>query len=74
MTCMTCLVLKMAQYSEPYTNIATVLQVITPFRNLVLCAETRKEMEEWIAALRHSAKRQYVDVRTSVVHSINTAN
>ncbi|KAH3810599.1 hypothetical protein DPMN_138992, partial [Dreissena polymorpha] len=35
--------------------------VITPFRNLVLCAESRKEMEEWISALKQSSKRQYVE-------------
>ncbi|XP_052783557.1 diacylglycerol kinase delta-like isoform X2 [Mya arenaria] len=42
-------------------NINHSFQVITPFRNLVLCAETRKEMEEWISALKMSSKREYVD-------------
>nr|XP_046483245.1 diacylglycerol kinase eta isoform X1 [Neodiprion pinetum]XP_046483246.1 diacylglycerol kinase eta isoform X1 [Neodiprion pinetum] len=27
-------------------------QVITPFRSLVLCGESRREMEEWLSALR----------------------
>ena len=27
-------------------------QVITPFRSLVLCGESRQEMEEWLQALR----------------------
>ncbi|XP_060578778.1 diacylglycerol kinase delta-like isoform X3 [Ruditapes philippinarum] len=43
-------------------NINHSFQVITPFRNLVLCAETRKEMEEWISALKQSSKREYVEI------------
>lgn len=31
-------------------------QVITPFRKLMLCAESRKEMEDWIGALRSVQK------------------
>ncbi|KAL4219804.1 hypothetical protein ACF0H5_020216 [Mactra antiquata] len=42
-------------------NINHSFQVITPFRNLVLCAESRKDMEEWISALKQSSKRQYVE-------------
>ncbi|KAK2151391.1 hypothetical protein LSH36_365g05034 [Paralvinella palmiformis] len=36
-------------------------RVITPFRNLVLCADSRKEMEEWITALRSAASREFYD-------------
>ncbi|XP_035167375.1 diacylglycerol kinase eta-like isoform X1 [Oxyura jamaicensis] len=32
------------------------LQVITPFRKLILCAENRKEMEDWIGALKSVQK------------------
>ena len=38
------------------------LQVITPFRSLVLCAESRREMEDWIAALKAAASHEYYDV------------
>nr|CAD7405485.1 unnamed protein product [Timema cristinae] len=37
-------------------------QVITPFRRLVLCAESRKEMEEWISALKAASARDYYEV------------
>lgn len=33
-----------------------LLQVITPFRKLILCAENRKEMEDWITALKSVQK------------------
>ncbi|KAI9559041.1 putative diacylglycerol kise eta-like [Daphnia sinensis] len=36
-------------------------QVITPFRSLVLCAESRREMEEWITALKAAANKEYYD-------------
>ena len=39
-----------------------MFQVITPFRNLVLCAESRKDMEEWITALKTSSKKEYFEV------------
>ena len=39
-----------------------IFQVITPFRNLVLCADSRKEMEDWIMALKSAANREYYDV------------
>ena len=38
------------------------LQVITPFRNLVLCADSRREMEEWISALKTAANKEFYDV------------
>ncbi|KTG37814.1 hypothetical protein cypCar_00045839, partial [Cyprinus carpio] len=35
--------------------------VITPCRRLVLCAENRKEMEEWIAALKSVQNREHFE-------------
>ncbi|XP_014665282.1 PREDICTED: diacylglycerol kinase delta-like [Priapulus caudatus] len=35
--------------------------VITPFRSLILCADSRKEMEDWIAALRSAGNREFYD-------------
>ena len=43
-------------------------QVITPFRSLVLCADTRREMEEWIAALKAAASKEYYDVSCQFIH------
>ncbi|XP_029113220.1 diacylglycerol kinase delta isoform X3 [Scleropages formosus] len=37
-------------------NINNSFTVITPFRKLMLCAESRKEMEDWISALRSVQK------------------
>lgn len=37
-------------------------QVITPFRSLVLCADSRREMEDWITALKAAANKEYYDV------------
>ncbi|XP_059891627.1 diacylglycerol kinase delta isoform X1 [Gadus macrocephalus] len=37
-------------------NINNSFTVITPFRKLLLCAESRKEMEDWITALRSVQK------------------
>ncbi|XP_062416387.1 diacylglycerol kinase eta isoform X2 [Pungitius pungitius] len=37
-------------------NINNSFTVITPFRKLMLCAESRKEMEDWIGALRSVQK------------------
>ncbi|XP_061619270.1 diacylglycerol kinase delta isoform X8 [Phyllopteryx taeniolatus] len=37
-------------------NINNSFTVITPFRKLILCAENRKEMEDWIGALRSVQK------------------
>lgn len=39
------------------------LQVITPFRKLMLCAESRKEMEDWITALKSVQKWETYEVR-----------
>uniref|UniRef100_A0A8C2YZC9 Diacylglycerol kinase n=1 Tax=Cyclopterus lumpus TaxID=8103 RepID=A0A8C2YZC9_CYCLU len=37
-------------------NINNSFTVITPFRKLMLCAESRKEMEDWIVALKSVQK------------------
>ncbi|NWV24889.1 DGKD kinase, partial [Origma solitaria] len=37
-------------------NINNSFTVITPFRKLILCAENRKEMEDWITALKSVPK------------------
>ncbi|XP_070213170.1 diacylglycerol kinase delta-like isoform X4 [Littorina saxatilis] len=42
-------------------NINHSFQVITPTRNLVLCAESRREMEEWINALKMAANKEYYE-------------
>ncbi|XP_071052733.1 diacylglycerol kinase eta isoform X3 [Onthophagus taurus] len=36
-------------------------KVITPYRSLVLCAESRREMEEWVSALHNASKRRYYE-------------
>ncbi|XP_012257177.2 diacylglycerol kinase eta isoform X2 [Athalia rosae] len=33
-------------------NVNHSFQVITPFRSLILCGESRRDMEEWLSALR----------------------
>jgi hypothetical protein len=33
--------------------------VITPFRSLVLCAESRREMEDWLGALTAASQRRF---------------
>uniref|UniRef100_A0A3Q2DFF6 PH domain-containing protein n=1 Tax=Cyprinodon variegatus TaxID=28743 RepID=A0A3Q2DFF6_CYPVA len=37
------------------------LQVITPFRRLILCAENRKEMEDWITSLKSVQSREHYE-------------
>ncbi|KAM3912361.1 diacylglycerol kinase eta-like isoform 1-T1 [Leptodactylus fuscus] len=37
-------------------NINNSFTVITPFRKLILCAENRKEMEDWISAIKSVQK------------------
>lgn len=39
-----------------------VFQVITPCRRLILCADNRKEMEDWMTALRSIQNRQNYEV------------
>lgn len=36
-------------------------QIITPFRRLVLCAESRKEMEDWISALKSVCNKDFYE-------------
>uniref|UniRef100_A0A3P8TYJ4 Diacylglycerol kinase n=1 Tax=Amphiprion percula TaxID=161767 RepID=A0A3P8TYJ4_AMPPE len=36
-------------------------QVITPFRRLILCAENRKEMEDWISSLKSVQSREHYE-------------
>uniref|UniRef100_A0A665UWP0 Diacylglycerol kinase n=1 Tax=Echeneis naucrates TaxID=173247 RepID=A0A665UWP0_ECHNA len=43
-------------------NINNSFTVITPCRRLILCADNRKEMEEWMAALRSVQNRQNYEV------------
>uniref|UniRef100_U3KGJ9 Diacylglycerol kinase n=1 Tax=Ficedula albicollis TaxID=59894 RepID=U3KGJ9_FICAL len=39
----------------------TSLQIITPCRKLILCADNRKEMEDWIAALKTVQNREHFE-------------
>lgn len=39
-----------------------MFQVITPFRRLILCAENRKEMEDWISSLKSVQSREHYEV------------
>uniref|UniRef100_A0A8D3EBA3 Diacylglycerol kinase n=1 Tax=Scophthalmus maximus TaxID=52904 RepID=A0A8D3EBA3_SCOMX len=50
-------------------NFNNSFTVITPCRRLVLCADNRKEMEEWMAALRSVQNRQnYESTQYSMDH------
>uniref|UniRef100_A0A3Q4B4I1 Diacylglycerol kinase n=1 Tax=Mola mola TaxID=94237 RepID=A0A3Q4B4I1_MOLML len=52
--------------TKNYNNSFTV---ITPCRRLILCADNRKEMEEWMAALRSVQNRQnYESTQYSMDH------
>ncbi|XP_054724855.1 diacylglycerol kinase eta-like [Uloborus diversus] len=42
-------------------NVNHSFQVITPFRRLILCAESRKEMEEWITALKNVSNKDFYE-------------
>ncbi|XP_023710920.1 diacylglycerol kinase eta isoform X3 [Cryptotermes secundus] len=42
-------------------NVNHSFQVITPFRRLVMCAESRREMEAWTSALRAASSREYYE-------------
>ncbi|KAA0702404.1 Diacylglycerol kinase delta [Triplophysa tibetana] len=42
-------------------NFNNSFTVITPCRRLILCAENRKEMEEWIAALKSVQNREHFE-------------
>lgn len=45
-----------------HPSVSLAKQVITPCRRLILCADNRKEMEEWMAALRSIQNRQNYEV------------
>lgn len=50
-------------------NLNSSFTVITPCRRLILCAESRKEMEEWMAALRSVQNRDnYESTQYSMDH------
>lgn len=36
-------------------------QVITPTRSLVLCAESRREMEDWLAAMKAASTSEFFE-------------
>ncbi|XP_055374995.1 diacylglycerol kinase eta isoform X2 [Condylostylus longicornis] len=42
-------------------NVNHSFQVITPTRSLVLCAESRREMEDWLSALKTASSREYFE-------------
>ncbi|XP_060799284.1 diacylglycerol kinase delta-like isoform X3 [Neoarius graeffei] len=42
-------------------NVNNSFTIITPCRRLILCAENRKEMEEWMAALRSVQSREHFE-------------
>lgn len=54
-------ILQILNYIVHYSTIAIFLtvQVITPFRSLVLCAESRREMEDWLSALTAATQRRF---------------
>ncbi|XP_013882523.1 diacylglycerol kinase eta isoform X1 [Austrofundulus limnaeus] len=42
-------------------NVNNSFTVITPFRKLILCAENRKEMEDWISSLKSVQSREHYE-------------
>uniref|UniRef100_A0A8B9H9H9 Diacylglycerol kinase n=1 Tax=Astyanax mexicanus TaxID=7994 RepID=A0A8B9H9H9_ASTMX len=42
-------------------NVNNSFTIITPCRRLILCAENRKEMEEWMAALKSVQNREHFE-------------
>ncbi|KPP78454.1 diacylglycerol kinase eta-like, partial [Scleropages formosus] len=42
-------------------NVNNSFTVITPFRKLILCAENRKEMEDWISSLKSVQSRDHYE-------------
>uniref|UniRef100_A0A8D0A477 Diacylglycerol kinase n=1 Tax=Sander lucioperca TaxID=283035 RepID=A0A8D0A477_SANLU len=56
-------------------NVNNSFTVITPCRRLILCADNRKEMEEWMAALRCIQNRHnYESTQYSMDHFSGTHN
>ena len=54
--------------ASPYPYLS--LQVITPFRRLILCAENRKEMEDWISSLKSVQSREHYEVRAFQINTL----
>ena len=54
------------------TSVFLIGQVITPFRNLVLCAATRSEMKGWVSAMRAAASKDFREVSDVVIIIIIT--
>nr|XP_006816467.1 PREDICTED: diacylglycerol kinase delta-like [Saccoglossus kowalevskii] len=52
-------------------NINNSFTVITPFRTFVLSAEQRKDMEEWISALKSVQNREYYEPTSDHVEVIS---
>lgn len=60
---------QLKRYSFPWfiscsfiENVCFLLfQLITTTRSLVLCAESRREMEDWLAALKAASLREYYE-------------
>ena len=51
-----CCLLAIIRLNSPF-------QIITPFRRLMLCAENRKEMEDWISSLKSVQTREPYEVK-----------
>lgn len=43
-------------------NASNSFQIVTPFRRLVLAADSKREMDEWIAALKAANSKEYCEV------------
>lgn len=48
-------------FAKNYTKFLIYFQVITPTRSLVLCAESRREMEDWLAAMKAASTREFFE-------------
>ncbi|KAK3543704.1 hypothetical protein QTP70_027204 [Hemibagrus guttatus] len=52
------------EFASPEQQLKTAShnrRVITPFRRLILCAENRKEMEDWISSLKSVQSREHYE-------------
>uniref|UniRef100_A0A4W5QHT8 Diacylglycerol kinase n=1 Tax=Hucho hucho TaxID=62062 RepID=A0A4W5QHT8_9TELE len=58
-----------ARVAESSTkNVNNSFTIIAPCRRLILCADNRKEMEDWMAALKSVQNREHFEVRASMDH------
>lgn len=48
-----------------------MFQVITPCRKLILCADNRKEMEDWIAVLKTVQNREHFEVMYKIISALS---